>query len=584
MKKAPTHKFHKVISLIAVVLIFLSSCSKRDGEYYIELYATNDLHGRFFDSLYADNLAHSHSLAHISDWMRQCRVAVGEDNVALIDLGDALQGDNAAYYANYIDTAKSNGKHLFTRIAEYLKYDALVVGNHDIEAGHPVYDRIKSETSIPYLAANAIDVKTGKSYFKPYTILEKGGLKVAVIGMTNPNIKKWLGEELWKGMDFYPIKELADSLVKSIKRVEKPDITILAIHAGLGNGTPEEIENPARYLASQLQGVDIIFAAHDHQTACEKIWNGADSVLVMDGGSRAKFLMNVNAIAEFRDGKLYRKTFVGRLIPVEKLISDKGYTESFRNDFLNTRNFTNQQIGELEKDIYTRDAFFGMSDYMKLIHTVQLGASGAEVSFAAPLTFDGCVKAGKLKYHDLFTIYPFENQLYVVNLTGGQIKKYLEYSYDKWICTINSASDHIMNIKYDEKRRRYAFRNMTFNFDSGAGIDYEVDISKPFGERIIIHSMADNTPFSMEKSYKVALSSYRANGGGDLLTEGAGVAADSLEEIVIEKYPDIRSLIFEHYKNKSAISEADVLGTWKFTPEAIAAKAIERDSRLLFRE
>ena len=315
-------------------------------------------------------------------------------------------------------------------------------------------------------------------------------------------------------------------MIQKVKATERPDITILAIHAGLGDGTAENIENPARYLAANLQGVDVIFASHDHQVACEKIWNGADSVLVMEGSNRAKYLANVTAIVEYRDGELYRKNFKGRLIPVEKLGVDTSYANTFRNDFLNAKKFTNQEIGELEKDIYTKEAFFGPSDYMNLIHTVQMNSSDAEISLAAPLTYNGKITAGVLKYHDLFTIYPFENQLYVVTLTGKQIKDYLEYSYDKWIQTMESPADHIMNIRYDEKRGRYSFRNMTFNFDSGAGFDYEVDVCKPYGEKITIKSMASGEPFEMEKSYKVALSSYRANGGGDLLTEGAGIPKD----------------------------------------------------------
>lgn len=584
MKPVVVFGIKRFALLFIFSILFFGSCSQRDGEYYIELYATNDLHGRYFDSLYVDKQAHQYSLAHISEWIRLARYSVGKDNIALIDLGDALQGDNAAYYANYIDTASGSGKHLFTRIVEYLKYDALVVGNHDIEAGHPVYDRIKGETDIPYLAANAIDIATGKPYFEPYTILEKGDLKVAVIGMTNPSIKKWLGEELWSGIDFCPVEKLADSLVKELKRLENPDVTVLAIHAGLGSGTAGEVENPARYLASKLQGVDVIFAAHDHQTSCEKIWNGVDSVLVMDGGSRAKYLANVTVLVEFRDGELYRKKIAGRLIPVEKLGPDSSCVAKFRNDFLKVKEFTNQQIGNLENDIFTSDAFFGPSDYMKLVHTVQLAASEAEISLAAPLTSDGTVKAGKLVYHDLFTIYPFENQLYTVKLTGEQIKNYLEYSYDKWVCTMNSAADHIMNIRYDEKRGRYSFRNMTFNFDSGAGIDYEVDVTKPFGERITIKSMADGSPFELTENYKVAMSSYRANGGGDLLTEGAGISRDTLESIIVEKYPDIRSLVYDFYKNNSTIMPVTALGTWKFVPETLVAKAIERDRKLLFRK
>lgn len=84
----------------------------------------------------------------------------------------------------------------------YLKYDAAAVGNHDIEAGHPVYDRIKKEFRFPWLSANLIDSQTGKPYFTPYVIVERQGIKIAILGMTTPNIPQWLPEHLCKGIEF----------------------------------------------------------------------------------------------------------------------------------------------------------------------------------------------------------------------------------------------------------------------------------------------------------------------------------------------------------------------------------------------
>ena len=575
--------------LLIVAASCLASCSVRNGVYIVEVCATNDLHGRYFDSLYVENNTHPYSLANVSEYIKQLREANGKEGVLLVDVGDAVQGDNAAFYSNFIDTADHTKKHLFTRVTEYIGYDALVVGNHDIEAGHSVYDRIYNETTIPYLAANAIDVKTGKPYFKPYAIYNKNGLKIAVIGMTNPNIKKWLGEELWYGMDFIEIEDQAQQIINSLQKKEKPDVIILAVHAGIGGGKETDVENPARYLAYKLNGVDIVLAAHDHQIACEKVASmhaGRDSVLVLDGSNRAKFLSNATVELEYKDGKLVSKDISGRLVPMENVPVDTAYTKAFREDFLVTKAFTNQEIGTLEKEIKTSDAFFGMSEYMNFIHKIQLTASGASVSLAAPLTFNGTVNAGTLKYNDLFTLYPFENQLYVVNLTGEQIKKHLEYSYDMWINTMNSPADHILKIRYDNRRGRYSFTSASYNFDSGAGLNYTVDVTKPYGERISILSFANGSVFEMEKTYKVAMSSYRANGGGDILTKGVGLSKDSLESIIVEKQKDIRSLIYDYYTNNAgsgdkAVGAENTIGEWKFIPEKMVTKALERDSKLL---
>lgn len=570
-------RFYNSVSVFTLFfLVLLTSCTNREGRYDVRLCATNDLHGRVFDSLYVGDGTHDHSLANVSYYLKGLRGEIGESNLALVDLGDALQGDNALFYANYIDTANS-GKHLFTRVMEYLKYDVLVVGNHDIEAGHPVYDKIAAESSIPYLAANAIRSATSEPYFKPYQILNKGGVRFAVIGMTNPNIKKWLGEELWSGMEFCPIEDIAQKLVDKIVDEENPDIVVLAIHAGLGDGEGKDVENPARFLAAKLNNVDVILASHDHRATCEKIWNGKDSTLLMEGAHRARFLMDISVGLEFEDGEVVAKEIGGKLVPMSGTPVDKEYLATFREDFLKTKEFTNQEIALLPDEINTSDAFFGPSDYIDLIHTVQLKYSDADISFAAPLTYNGKVASGIMRYNDLFTLYPFENQLYVVNLTGSQVKDCLEYSYNTWI-NILVPDGHLMKIKENGKGG-YTFVNMAFNFDSAAGIDYDVNVEAPYGERVIIRSMADGTPFECDKIYKVAMSSYRANGGGDLLTLGAGIPRDSLDNVISQKSEDIRGMLYDYFKSGS---KEIVRATWNFIPEKKVERAIKRDRELLF--
>ena len=570
----------KTVAILTSIIAISSSCSNKNGYYHAEIYAVNDIHGALFDSLYVDGKTNKTSLANVSAYINSRRAEIGADKVAMLDLGDALQGDNSVFYANYVDTSNS-AKHLFSRIVEYIGHDALIVGNHDIETGHNVYDKITAEISVPYLAANAIDKNSGKCYFQPYAIVNKGGIEIAIIGMTNPNIKKWLGEEQWHGIDFLPIEEIAQTLVDEVKKKHNPDFTILAIHAGLGDGSGEDIENPARYLASSLKGIDAVLASHDHQTDCEKIWNGKDSVLVIEGGSRCKNLLKIDIEANYENGRQVAKTLKGELVPMEGLAVDNQYLAAFREDFLKTKAFTNQEIGTLNEEINTVDAFFGPSSYLNLVHSVQLANSGADVSMAAPLTYNGKVEAGKLIYHDLFTIYPFENQLYVISLTGKQILDCLEYSYDTWISTMSSSKEHLLRINYNEKHGRYDFVYPAFNFDSAAGVIYDVDVREPFGSRVKIKSMADGTQFDLAKNYKVAMSSYRANGGGDLLTKGASIPKEELSSIILEKKDDIRGMIYKFYRSGNTVDKM-IEAQWKFIPEPMVKEAIQRDRALVF--
>lgn len=580
-------RIYKIATLPIMTILLaglLVSCeNKPSGEYNIELYAQNDIHGRFFDSLYVGNKEHKSSMANISQFVKDRRQAIGNENIVLIDAGDHLQGDNAAYYFNYIDKpvlASDSSKHLFSRIMNYLKFDAVVVGNHDIETGHPVYDRVKRELEMPYLAANAIKTDGTGSYFEPYTILNKNGVKVAVIGMTNANIKKWLAPSLWEGMDFIPISEVVDTLIQSVIEREHPHIIVLTVHAGLGDGTEENYENQARYLAANLKNVDVVFAAHDHLKTSEKIWNGTDSVLLLTGGSRGEMLSSANIKLELKNGKVVSKNVSGKLIDMSQIPKDPQYLAHFREDFMKVKTFTNTKVGEVPREIKTFDALFGPSDYMNIVHYVQLQETGADISFAAPLTFNAVIKAGDINYQDLFAIYPFENQLYTINLTGAQVKKYLEFAYNTWIQTMQSSQDHIMNIAYNEKAGKYTFKNFTYNFDSCTGLNYEVDVTKPFGERIKILSLSDGGKFNGSAIYKVAISSYRANGGGDILEQGAGISPDTFESLITGRYPEIRDLIYKYF-SEGKLQKLPAYSNWKFVPEVYTTPAIKRDRALL---
>ena len=161
--------------------------------------------------------------------------------------------------------------------------------------------------------------------------------------------------------------------------------------------------------------------------------------------------------------------------------------------------------------------------------------TGADVSFAAPLSFDAKIDKGDITISDMFSLYKYENMLYTMNLTGAEIKGFLEESYAMWTNRMKSPDDHVLLLKERKKGQEnyVSFVNFSFNFDSAAGIIYTVDVTKPKGEKITILKMADGKPFDENKTYKVALNSYRGNGGGELLTKGAGIPQDELKSRII---------------------------------------------------
>lgn len=567
--------------VLLIVLLGLSACGKRDGEHTLYVLATNDVHGSWFARDYVHSRAKS-SLMSVNTYIDSIKLSHGKDNVLLIDSGDCLQGDNAAYYFNYIDTTE---EHLYPRIASYMGYDAVVVGNHDIETGPKVYDRVAKELAhrgIPFLAGNALK-DDATPYFPEYKVFKRAGLNVLVFGYTNANMQAWLDKSLWPDMEFCSLMPFVQQRVDEIKGKVKPDVTIVSVHSGTGNGDGTILEAQALDLFKSLKGVDVLLCSHDHAPRIEN----SGEICLVNTGSRAKHLGLAKVSVQYEKGREVGRSCQGSLINVDPKKVDEKMWKTFNADYEKVKAFTLMPVGKITEDMYTRDAFAGPSFYMNLIHKVQLESSGAQISFSAPLTFNGKLSKGDLVFNDMFTLYPYENTLCVLNLTGREIKNYLEYSYDAWIKKIG-PDGHIFNFSRRESERygtsRWSFNRPSFNFDSAAGIKYTVDATKDNGDRINIISFSDGGVFCMDKMYKVAMTSYRAAGGGDLLFEGAGLSRAQLEERMVARYPEIRDAVYKYILSQKEISPEGVaqVGDWKFVPEKVCRKALDRDMSLLF--
>lgn len=578
-------KLNHNLFFAAAILAAVSCGAPRNQEFQLHLLTTNDIHGCYFDSTYVNDGLRK-SVFAINEAVDSIRTLYGKENVILIDGGDFLQGDNASYYFNYVETKKP---HIFPRLAKYMKYDAVIAGNHDIETGHEVYDRIASDfkrAGIPFLGGNAIRNDNGEPYFPIYTIIKRQGIKIAVLGYTNANIKAWLDESLWSGMHFESLVPLVQEDVDRVIAKEKPHIVIVAVHSGTGEGDGTILESEALDLFNSLKGVTAIVGAHDHSP----YFKTNEETVLINTGSHARNLGHVTIDISFKNKKVDEIRTEGSLIAIKENKVDKEMREAFHDDYLAVKNFTLREIGELKDTIDMKDSFLGMSAYINFLHSVCLRYSDADISIAAPLTARGVITPGRLTFNELFKLYQYENQLYLATMTGEEIKNYLEASYDGWIRTATTPYSHVLNVALNVDERystaKWSFKNASFNFDSMAGISYTVDVTKEYGERVTILSMADGSAFNPETTYKIALTSYRASGGGDLLKK-AGIDQDDFDHRVYAKLPEIRKLMSQFIVECGTvtfekISDPAVLGHWEFIPEEIVHPAIENDLDLIY--
>ena len=505
----------------------LASCAPK--ETHLTIIETTDTHGRYDE------------FANDAFVIKQMKAQLG-NHLILLDNGDDMQGSTFQYCSNQ-DAAHPN---LVSEVLNYLSYDAVCVGNHDIEAGRKVFDRVFSETKMPVLAANVIDETTGEPYFTPYIVLDRDGYKIAVLGLLTPYVVTWVPDRLRPGLRFEQLEAAAEKWVNLIQEKEHPDLMIGLFHSGwepqaqnLPEDHPLGRENATKWVAENVSGFDLIFYGHDHRARAEKVINSiGEPVYVLNSGCRGKGL----AKAEVTLKKGQKPQISIELMPTDGEEKDTEYLTMLQPYLDRAEAYQNQEVAELPVSISSDDAFNGPCLWVDEIHrcqfeTVEAEGIHADISMAAPLGGGKTLEAGTLKVKDFFTWYPFENALAVMALTGKEVKDYLEYAYE--------------------------MKSPIYNFDCAAGIRYEVTDQNPMGERINILSMADGTPFDMDKTCNVVMNSYRSMGGGNHLINGVSWAQEDIKNHVVwQSDRDLRSLFIE-WAHKKGVLDSEPLNCWR---------------------
>ncbi len=575
----------KRFSFFIICLFVFAGLSAQQKEIHLKILETTDIHGNYFPYDFIDEKPGKGSLARVSTYVKQERAKYG-NRLLMLDNGDILQGQPSAYYYNYVDTIS---KHLCPRILNYMGYNAGTMGNHDIETGPRVYDRLVNESGFPWMAANALfdEGKGTGSYFKPYTMFEIEGIKIAVLGIITPGIPTWLPKSLWQDMHFEDAQKTAQHWVPILKNKEKADIIIGLFHLGMnGNVLANGLNEGHGYnMAREIPDLDIVFIGHDHREAKQSIFNlEGKQVVIVNAGPHGNNVGDVELTIKMKEGKITEKSTNGKLIDMADYEPDPEFMSKFKPDFDAVKDFVTQKIGTASESFFSRDAYFGTSAFVDLIHRVQLDLTGADISFAAPLSYDTKIEKGDLFVSDMFKLYKYENFLYTMTLSGQEIKDFLESSYAIWVNQMSNSEDLLFLLKKNESGK-LQFINPTYNFDSAAGISYAVDVTKPVGQRIIMgKTLKNGKTFELDQKYNVAVNSYRGNGGGGHLTKGAGISMNDLPARIVSSTPvDFRYYMMEWIKKNKTV-QPEIVSDWKFVPDRLVKPAIEREYQLLFGE
>jgi 2',3'-cyclic-nucleotide 2'-phosphodiesterase/3'-nucleotidase len=579
---------------------------------------TTDIHGAIFPYDFITGKPLDTSMAQVATIVAERR-ARGE--VVLLENGDSLQGQPTVYYYNFEKTAVP---HIWSEVLNFLEYDAVTVGNHDIEAGHPVYDKLVDELKMPFICANVVKEGGDEPYFEPYAIVTRQGIKIAILGLTEPGITHQLPKAFWEGMDVLDMVETAKKWVPIIQEKEKPDLIIGLFHAGVdwtyGGATADTPKNESgsQLVAERVAGFDLIFVGHDHAGWDGKGWDAVAKTKTVDvkdpngkivpifgglAGAQSIPIVQVQLLWDTAN-KTWKKDISGLLKPLKGVAADPAFMAKFEPYKAELLAWVERPIGKMEGKMHSDDALFGDSAFVDLIHRIQLevtndpamGLKPAQISFAAPLDQNAYLPStadGTIKVRDMFTLYKYENFLYTMELTGEQIRKFMEFNYGNQFNQMTGPGDNLLSFLKDKdgkpvfnaRYNSYDTSVRPYNYDSVAGIKYVVDVSKPVGSRVTIQSMADGAAFDLAKKYTVAINSYRGSGGGNHLTRGVGLDLKQLQRLELvtsSTTKDLRYYMLKWFEKQAGVIKPARDDNWKVIPEDWAAAGRVKDYPMIY--
>lgn len=540
----------KKLSLLLVLMLVLTSVfanpfyviAEANEQVTITVLGTTDIHGNIYDWSYEDQDTDDDvGLAKVYTIVKQVRAE--NPNTILIDNGDTLQGTILTDDLYNNDFTQPNP---MIDVMNFMGYDVMTLGNHEFNFGLELIKKVVDEAEFPIISANIYNKADGTNFVKPYVVKVVGGVRVGILGLTTPNIPLWDGPNV-TSLEFKHMADEAEKYVKILREKEKVDLIIASAHAGLeGRYDPNE-GDAVKHVLARAPEIKAILIGHDHKEIAEEI-NGT---LVGAADDKGNQVVRFDLTLENKNGTWAVTNKKVQLIDtkgVEASQEVKDYAAKYHEA---TLEFLKKTLGMATGNFHPESEVPGIPEaqirdtaVIDLINEVQLKYTGADVAAAALFKPDSNIEKGPVTYSDIFDIYKYPNTLYAVEVTGKQLKEYMEWSASYY----NTYKPGDVTISFNPDIRGY-------NYDMFAGVEYKIDISKPPGERIVDLTFKGK-PVEDDQIFKLAVNNYRF--GSTLQSKGMV----SKEPYFKSDPVSLRSYIAEYIEEKGTI-EPKVDNNWE---------------------
>ncbi|MDB4908644.1 MAG: cpdB [Gemmatimonadetes bacterium] len=521
---------------------------------------TTDTHGRLRGWDYytnaPDTLRGLTRAATIVDSVR----AAHPGQVILLDAGDLLQGNPLAFVAARVATDQP---HPVSAAMNAMHYDAAAIGNHEFNYGMPTLRRAVAEAQFPFLSANA-RTPAGARAFKAWTIVERGGVKVGIVGATTPGVNLWDRDNVAGQVVMHDVVPEVRTAVAEVKAAGA-QVVIVSVHSGLDEPASYDTvssgvgsENVAARIARDVPGIAFIVYGHSHKEVAATVING----VVLQQPKNWATSVGVAALHFTRgaDGSYTRTGHTGTLVRAAGHAEQAAVLAATDAVHRATVAYATATIGRTAVTWRADSARVVDTPLIDFILEVERAASGADIASSAAFDISATLDSGAISVARIAALYPYDNTLRAVKISGAQLRAYLEHSarYYRGVGADSGIVDRSVP---------------GYNFDVVSGVDYTLDLSKPLGQRVTTLTWKGRT-LEAGDSLTMALNNYRQTGGG-------GFAMLAGAPLVYDKQQEIRQLLIDEVRRRGTISPADYFHpNWRIVPDAAigaAYSAMRRD-------
>ncbi|MDQ8154609.1 MAG: 5'-nucleotidase C-terminal domain-containing protein, partial [Gemmatimonadota bacterium] len=515
--------------------------------------ATTDVHGRLRAwDYFADTAESTRGLARLATAVDSLR-RVHPGRVILVEGGDILQGNPLTFAASRAPTAP----HPVIAAMNAMQYDAAAVGNHEFNYGLPLLERAVAQARFPFLAANARRTD-GRRAFPAFTLIERGGVKVGIVGATNPGANIWDRAHL-KGRlvagDIIPAVRLAvDSA-----RAAGAELVVAVLHTGLGGAASYDTtgvgeENVAGAVARQVPGIDLIVFGHSHREVADTTING---VMLMQPRQWAGSLGVATIRLQNRGSSWSVIEKCGQLVRARGHDEAPAVVAAVATAHDAARAQAARSVGTTPTVWRSDSARTHDTPIVDFILDVERRVFGADLSSTAAFDLGAALGPGAITAAQLARLYPYENTLQLLKISGATLRAYLEQSARYFVVKPGAEP----SVSIDPEIPGY-------NFDIVGGAEYVIDLAKPIGGRITSLTVRGRA-VAPGDSFTFAVNNYRAGGGGGYgMLRGAPVLRDTQVEI-----RDLLTQAVERAKTLNASTYTD--RHWRIEPAGYAAAAYQ---------